>query len=134
MMRHLIDLVETAQREQPQPLIPVGDIASVNDDVNDILEPEEWDWDWYLGDIPLDDIVRINDFSDPERLHSIASLPYADRLPIIVSREDGYFGLLDGGHRMTVAKSEGRTYIRALVGVKNEPFTESAPNPCDDSV
>lgn len=97
---------------------PIVDPIAVNDDANDILEPDEFAWEWRLAEVPLDRIdLAAAPYFDHERAVSLARQQVADRLPIIGAlAPDGRVRLLDGSHRLTLAKGEGLSTIRALIG------------------
>lgn len=133
-LRHAIRLVEAALT--PQWFLngePVVDPASVNDDANDILEDDEWDWEWRLCDVPVSvfepihkpDFVALHaamdgedyeDDSDSEtRLERIRAKEHYD--PLIVALYPTHVWLMDGHHRLWVlAKERGLTTVKALVG------------------
>ena len=86
-----------------------------NPDIGSILEPEEFGWDWRLTEVPLSAVFSDNvPFSDPERmkfLRSAANVP-----PVILAlTTDNRARLLDGGHRLAVARERGLSTIPALI-------------------
>jgi len=96
---------------------PVTDIC---DDAFDILDGDEFDWSWSLGDAQLARIRFMSDFQCAERQASVNAASPCDLPPIILrDNGDGTYLLLDGGHRVRKAQSLGHTTIRAVVGFPN---------------
>lgn len=75
---------------------------------------------WIVADLRIEEIVvppcNETQQSRSDRLDSIRMVP-PDKLfrPIIELRADGSIGLIDGAHRLEVAKERGQTTISVLV-------------------
>lgn len=100
---------------------PVSDVAAVNDDANDILEPGEFDYEWRRTMVPLDAIDLTGSVPPPYDAERVARVERqtADgtAAPILLALQpDGRVTLLDGGHRIDAARRAGKTEIDALVG------------------
>lgn len=94
----------------------VKNVLGVSDDVESILEPHELDFDWRRARVPLESIYSDNQpYFDPERAAAIRG---AKELPPIILRlaPDGRAELLDGSHRLSVARERGAQDIDALIG------------------
>jgi hypothetical protein len=98
-------------------------------DARDILEPEEFGHDWRHSDVPVSKVFSDNaPYSDPNRMASIRS---AKSVPPILGSltEDGRVKILDGGHRLAVAKERGDITIPALVSGGEKVVGEYPPHP-----
>lgn len=131
-MRQFINIVEShglRHRAAPEWFVqgePVADIEQENGDAPYILEGDEWDWEWRLCRVPIEAIY------DPEngcletdeeaaaRYAAIRSVAdhelYPPLLELGAPGYDGKCKILDGWHRLQVAKQRGLTAIRAHVG------------------
>lgn len=94
----------------------VADPSKVNDDCNDFLEPEEWDWLWKICIVPIDIIViPTPDFHDEERMNRLRK--QSNHSPIILQLDgSGIVRLIDGYHRIKTARERGMNHIKSLVG------------------
>lgn len=94
-----------------------GDAPFLLDD-EDLVEAECW----VIADVPLDSVVQ-GDCNETalqcdERLAAIREVPVADLFrPILELRAAGELRLIDGGHRMMVAKERGQASLSSLVKV-----------------
>ncbi len=105
---------------------PGIDPVEANSDTLDILEPGEFEWRWRLADVPINAIHSTGVHTpDPLRLASLREQPEADRRAIILEVDDDLrLHLLDGSHRLDIAKRRGvdetpgqfPVTIKALVG------------------
>jgi hypothetical protein len=106
---------------------PGIDPVEANSDTLDILEAGEFEWRWRLADVPINAIHSTGVHTpDPVRLASLRTQPEADRRAIILEVDDDLrLHLLDGSHRLDLAKRQGidetpgqfPMTIKALVGV-----------------
>jgi len=114
-MRKFIDIIETYSDNvswfaQGTPVEP-----SINDDSEDILEPEEYDFEWRLCDVPVSVIDVPNpNFHDEERMVRLRASENHDTIILVLTGNRAK--LLDGSHRLKVALERGNDTIKAIVG------------------
>ena len=88
---------------------------------------------WIVADIPIAEVqrgfCRESAYDREVRLGLIRKVPPGQLFrPIAHGSEDGTLRLIDGGHRMDVAKERGQTVISALVKLDFIPeFCEIEP-------
>ena len=115
----------------------VGSIRNRSLDADAILEDDEFRWTWIEIMLPIDALPQIGpDYyatltkedlaTEPARNREIKQWmlrvggpkPALHESPVLVTWDGERLALLDGGHRLKVAKELGATATTALVGVK----------------
>jgi hypothetical protein len=113
------------------------DPFAASDDAIYMLEADEaQDWDWRIARVPVGSIIAQDEAPEPEqldeRLKAIRDAETVSR-PIYELQSDGRVTIIDGWHRLQVAKRNGQTHIEALVGkppiAAEEPAAVDAPPP-----
>lgn len=112
---------------------PVGDgmeaLEKASGDAPYILDPaEDADKRWRIADVPIDLVLDSGIAPEPhrlqERLDAIRAVESPER-PIFELGQDGMVRILDGWHRLQVAKERGQTTVSALVGLGDVPAPPS---------
>ena len=79
---------------------------------------------WRIADVPIDLVLDSGIAPEPhrlqERLGAIRAVESPER-PIFELGQDGMVRILDGWHRLQVAKERGQTTVSALVGLGDVP-------------
>lgn len=108
---------------------PVGDgmdaMEKASGDAPYILDPvEDAGKRWRIADVPIDLVLDSGIAPEPhrlqERLGAIRAVESPER-PIFELGQDGMVRILDGWHRLQVAKERGQTTVSALVGLGDVP-------------
>lgn len=119
-MKELVHLLLASKR--------VNDPSKVNSDFLDILEPDEFSYEWRRTTVPLQMIDR-NIFLDSGRLDFVQRIAPQQREPIILlAQPSGRMKMLDGGHRIEAMTRAGGVQIDALVGIPPELRNLANPN------
>lgn len=94
-------------------------LEAASGDSSAILDEDDYDMEWRIADVPVSAIIDDGVAPEPdrleERLGEIRSAPELFR-PIYELTKDGKAKIIDGWHRLQVAKQRGASMVQALVG------------------
>lgn len=97
------------------------DPRAVNTDFENILDSDEFDYEWRRACVPISMIDTNGLYLDMDRFSAVQRASPERREPIILlARLNSKIQLLDGGHRIQAALAEGRVEIDAVVGIHPE--------------
>jgi hypothetical protein len=104
------------------------DLEKASGDTPYILEPEDFELEWRVARVPLSAIDESSEAPEPaelaNRLKSIREVGKLER-PIYALRDSGQVEILDGWHRLQIAKERGQKTIEALVGAERAGIRKS---------
>jgi hypothetical protein len=105
------------------------DPFSASSDAEFMLDPDEAEsMDWRIAQVPTDAVIDGGKAPEPdrlnERLDAIRSANTLER-PIYELQSDGTAKIIDGWHRLQVAKERGQKHIEALVGMPKQALRAS---------
>jgi hypothetical protein len=99
--------------------VATQDLDAASGDVGSVLDEDDNEAEWRIARVPVSAVVDDGRAPEPQRLDErLTAIRQADTLerPIYRLRPDGRAEIIDGWHRLQVAKERGQSEVEALVG------------------